>query len=92
MLVYGREEPIAIVEVFSTDPEAVRMAKRETAQAFEAALEAYRDNDFAKSIQLLTRCLERCPQDGVARRVLDRARARSSGTAAPLRKGELELV
>ena len=92
VLVYGREEPIAIVEVFSTDPEAVRMAKRETAQAFEAALEAYRDNDFAKSIQLLTRCLERCPQDEVARRVLDRARARSSGTAAPLRKGELELV
>lgn len=92
VLVYGREEPIAIVEVFSTNAEPVRIAKRETAQAFEAALEAYRDADFAKSIDLLTRCLERCPQDEVARRVLDRARARSSGTAAPLRKGELELV
>jgi hypothetical protein len=90
--VYGREEPIAIVEVFSADPDAVRIAKRETAQAFETALEAYRNANFAKTIDLLTRCLERCPQDEVARRVLDRARARSAGHAAPLRKGEVELV
>ncbi|MEI6760682.1 MAG: AAA family ATPase [Betaproteobacteria bacterium] len=92
VLVYGREEPIAIVEVFSSNPEPVRVAKRETAQDFEAALEAYRDAKFAKSIDLLTRCLARCPQDEVARRVLDRAKSRASGAAAPLRKGEVELV
>jgi len=92
VLVYGREEPIAIVEVFSADPDTVRIAKRETSQAFEAALEAYRNGNFAKSIDLLTQCLERCPQDEVARRVLGRARARSTGHAAPLRKGEVELV
>lgn len=93
VLVYGREEPLFLLEVFGVDEPAVRAGKRGTLETFAAALEAYRLEDFEDAAALFGQCVDRVPGDAVAEGLRDRAlRQGSDGGKEGLAKGDLRLV
>jgi hemerythrin len=70
--VKGKEQPQSVYEVFDIDPPDVRQAKQATKRIFEEALAAYHFKEVPKAMELLTRCLEACPEDRSARVYLKR--------------------
>jgi predicted ATPase/class 3 adenylate cyclase len=89
--VYGRSEPLELVEVFGADDEDVRAGKRETLAEFAAALASYRAGRHQDAADAFARCVERCPGDQVATTLLARARLGATEPSA-LSKGDIELV
>lgn len=96
--VHGRQDPLALVEVFDADPEEVRVAKRETLPSFEAGLVNYRAGRYEEAAEAFASCLKRCPADRVAQVLHSRASQRVPGApalsqrSAALAKGDVELI
>ncbi|MCB9663241.1 MAG: AAA family ATPase [Alphaproteobacteria bacterium] len=89
---YGREEPLGVVEVCAADPETVREAKLRTRARFDGALQAYRAGAFEEAARELAWCAAQCPEDGVAVALHARALVRASGGRTGVAKGDAELV
>ncbi|MCB9730707.1 MAG: AAA family ATPase [Deltaproteobacteria bacterium] len=91
--VYGREEPLSLLELFAVDEPSVRQGKRETLDAFAEALAAFRLGDFLEAEELFGRCVAHTPGDTVAAELRDRARrqGRGSDSAGPA-KGDVQFV
>ena len=73
VLVKGKSEEVDVYEVFDGDPPAVKAAKQETKETYEAAIAAYYDKDFVEARKNLSAILEANPQDKVAQLYLNRA-------------------
>ncbi len=87
---YGRAEPIGLVEVFATDEPALREAKRATIGEFEAALAAFRARDFDGAIRGFEACLAASEADTVAAALAHTAREAAAGHS--LQKGDVQPV
>lgn len=73
--VKGRSAPIAVYEAFDADPAPLREGKLATKSFFEQALLHYNLGEIAAASQLLQDCLQKNPEDSVARIYLQRCRA-----------------
>ena len=65
-VVKGRSQPVSLYEVFSSDSDSLRAAKRETRERFDAMLEAYKSARVDEARQLATELRDTCPEDGPA--------------------------
>lgn len=70
--VKGKLRPQSVYEVFDADAEALRRAKRETAEIFEKAVAYYHIKEIAGAAELFKQCLAACADDTVARLYLER--------------------
>ena len=92
MRVYGRKEPLALVEVFGGDEDEIRAGKRATLETFTGALASYRSGRYDEAATAFASCIDTCPEDGVAQVMLSRARQRVEAGPGALVKGDVELV
>ncbi|MBS1198388.1 MAG: signal transduction histidine kinase [Proteobacteria bacterium] len=71
--VKGKKEPVVIYEIFDADPEAVRQCKRDLAEKWQSAVDAYYRRDFAGAGSLFREIHARLPNDLPAAIYLERA-------------------
>lgn len=64
--VKGKDVAETVYEVFNTDSEEVREAKRATLPAFNQALQRYHAKDWPSALSGFTECLDRFPFDRLA--------------------------
>ncbi|MFO0627022.1 MAG: AAA family ATPase [Polyangiales bacterium] len=69
---HGREAPLAVYESLDVFPDAVRARLLRAAGPLRDALDALRAGDVARAEENLRVCLERCPDDTLARGLLAR--------------------
>ncbi|MBN2874641.1 MAG: hemerythrin domain-containing protein [Spirochaetales bacterium] len=72
ILVRGKMVPLSIYEVFSADPETLRLGKQACRSDFDLAMASYHYQNIPEARHLLERCLATSPQDGPAALYLKR--------------------
>lgn len=71
--VKGKKEPVVIFEVFDADSEAIRQCKREQAENWQLAIDAYFRREFDEAVRLFQEVLHNMPQDIPAKLYLARS-------------------
>jgi class 3 adenylate cyclase/CHASE3 domain sensor protein len=81
--VKGREQPIALYEIFDGDPQSLREAKISTQDDFARGVEAYRAGQFAEAVSIFEKIKQATPADRAAHLYAQRSREmQAQGTPA----------
>ena len=78
VIVKGQTVPVRLYEVLDAEPLPLREQKLATAGDFANGLALYYGADFSASVSAFASCLQRCPIDAAAARLLEQARARAA--------------
>ncbi len=78
--VKGKTSHVGVFEIFSSDPVNLRDSKRNTREAFEEAVAAYLNRDFAGSAELLRAVTAESPGDQTAAIFLGMAEKQADGS------------
>ena len=87
----GKSEPVAIVELFASDDEALRNAKRASKPALARALALYTDDALVEALTLLGELAEGCPEDGPTTWWLRRVQLELTSDGPPSGRGVVRL-
>ena len=68
----GKTLYVSVYEIYDADPPALRAAKAATKTQFESGLLLYFQEAYGDAAEVFRRCLERCPEDNVAKVYLQR--------------------
>jgi two-component system sensor histidine kinase ChiS len=71
-IVKGKQQAVNIFEVYDSDPEPLRLLKRETRDRFEEAVHLYCQNQFEQAGKIFEDLWERDRQDRVVKKYLER--------------------
>lgn len=91
VLVKGKLRPQSVYEVFVSDPEPLREAKRNAVDLFEQAIALYHLKEISRASELLQRHLDKVPGDSSAQVYMERCR-RYIETGSHEASGELEYT
>jgi class 3 adenylate cyclase/CheY-like chemotaxis protein len=73
--VKGKTEEIIIYEVFDADFPEIKKAKQLTLGLFNQALSCYEQNKFQEALRLFRECLQKNPEDSVAKIYVERCQS-----------------
>ena len=72
--VKGKQEVVAVYEIFNLDPAPLRDAKLFVQETYQEAIQAYQQEDWNQAQSLFETCLETLPEDEVLKIYLQRCR------------------